>query len=178
MIEDFFLQASTDTSADLAWIAILIAGISAIGITGSFLLNWRVTSKENDRKYAELVSKYINELNELEDKRHIVKTTDEKVSHVTKELNKVEEIVFLNSKGKIPYDLTIYFEQWIQEAYTMLEIMDGKNIDGKIIYKKHWKHLIAWCKKHNIQQTKYIPTPVVNLSDFLKKPKESKKTEK
>lgn len=168
MIENFILQ--TD---NLSWIAILIAGISAGGVIGSLLLNWYVATKENDRKYAEFISKYIRELDELQNIRHTFdgKPKKEIMTHITTELNIIEEIVFLNSKGKIPFDMTIYFKQWIEEAFTTLEAIDGQSFEDYVIHKENWHHLLDWCKEHNIEKTEYTPALLVSLMGLDNKSK-------
>jgi hypothetical protein len=96
--------------SDTSWIAVLIAGISAGGVTGSFLLSWWAQKKDNDRKYAEFIIEFSDDLIYLEEKKANLGTKAEIIAWLFTQLNKLEQLAHLRKRGKIPDDALSFLE--------------------------------------------------------------------
>jgi hypothetical protein len=151
---------SSCCSSDSSWIAVLIAGISAAGVTGSFLLSWWAQKKDNDRKYAEFIIEFSDDLNALEEKKVNLSTKTEIIAWFFTQLNKLEQLAYLRKRGKIPDDAIEFFRVIIEFAYDGLEQLDyGKSqlVFGehkRRIRKIYWPNLVEWCRDNNIPKPK------------------------
>ena len=158
MFEDVYLQTPGIADAVFfSWIAILIAGISAAAVTCSFLLNWRISVKENNRKYSELINTLQNQLNQLLDREYAIKTPESFMQLIYQYLNKVEEIAYLTLKDKIPSDISEYFIWWLKDAYSIIVTLDKKEITDDVFHKETWRYLLDWKKKYFPETKEFYP---------------------
>jgi hypothetical protein len=146
--------------SDTSWIAVLIAGISAGGVTGSFLLSWWAQKKDNDRKYAEFIIEFSDDLIYLEEKKVNLGTKAEIIAWLFTQLNKLEQLAHLRKRGKIPDDALEFFRVIIEFAYDGLEELDYDKSQltfGKYerrIRKIYWPNLVEWCEVNKISKPK------------------------
>ena len=149
---NIFLQASTGEEFDLSWIAILIAGISAAGITGSFLLSWYGTKRLADQKITEMTIKYNQELTDLAGKLGYSKTEDEFDLFFNRYINKLDELASLNIRGFISDHVCEFFYLFLKDG--------NDSIEGA-------KDLLDWYKEHKKTSKKErIPVAVIAFQNI------------
>jgi hypothetical protein len=146
--------------SDTSWIAVLIAAISAAGVTGSFLLSWWAHKKDNDRKYAEFIIEFSDDFNALEEKKVNLKTKTEIIAWFFTQSNKLEQLAYLLKQGKISDDAMEFFRVIIEFAYDGLEQLDYDKSQltfgehKRRIRKTYWPNLVEWCQHNNISKPK------------------------
>jgi len=154
------IQNESSGSPDIALLALIIAGLSASGVVGGLILNVWAKNKENNRKYAEFISKTQSDLNNMLDKFHDAQNTRELHFWMYRYFNRVEEIAYLDIKGKIDSDMSWYFKWWLRDAYQGMLWMDNhQNRNGT--FKDIWKYVEDWCRINR------ITTEGVELPDYI-----------
>jgi hypothetical protein len=149
----------------------LIAGISAAGVTGSFLLSWWAQKRYNDRKYAEFIIRFSDSLIALEHEKLSGGTKTEIIAWLFSQLAKLEQLAYLGKSGKIPNDALEYFRIWIDFAYDGLKQLDYDK--SQLTFGKHhrrirleyWPNLVKWCKDNNIRKPPNAAEWLTKLSD-------------
>ena len=155
---NIFLQASSGEELDLSWIAILIAGISAAGVTASFLLSWYESKRLTDQKITEMTIRYNEELTELAGKLGLSNTVDEFEMFFNKYINKLDELASLNNRGFISDDVCDFFYFFLKDGNDSIEWLE-KNAELPHSVREGSNDLLDWYKEHK-KTSKKERTPV------------------
>jgi len=163
-----FLQASTGEEFDLSWIAILIAGISAAGITGSFLLSWYESKRLADQKITEMTIKYNQELTDLAGKLGNSKTGEEFDLFFNRYINKLDELASLNIRGFIPDHVCDFFYLFLKDGNDSIEWLE-KHATLPPTFREGSKGLLDWYKKHKkTSKEERIPVAVIAFQSIAR----------
>ena len=163
-----FLQASTGEEFDLSWIAILIAGISAAGVTGSFLLSWYGSKRLADQKITEMTIKYNQELSDLAGKLGNSKTGEEFDLFFNRYINKLDELASLNIRGFISDHVCDVFYLFLKDGNDSIEWLE-KNATLPHSFREGAEDLLDWYKEHKKTSKKErIPVAVEALQKIIR----------
>ena len=172
-LANIFLQTTASKSDDLAWIAILIAGISAAGVVIGFLLNYKRLGAENDARYIQIMREFLQDLRSEYSKEKDLKTTLEADQYACEVMNVLGRIAHLNLMNKVPYEITDFFNYDFRYGKLLLEWYDEVGIMEDA--EKTWFNLAKWCKDNSVISApeKVLPNILLKILKESRKNKNS-----
>ena len=154
MLEDVFLQI------DIGWVAIIIAGISAIAVTGSLIMNGWETKKLADQRIAEMTINYNQTLSDMSTNVAFSKDLDEFNTHVSKYLNKLDELASLNNKGILSDKIADFFYHFIKDGYDTMKWAESVKLLKTPPHEKTYSDIIEWYKKNKDEKREIARKPI------------------
>jgi hypothetical protein len=143
---------------EVPWIALIVAIISAAGVVGGLLLNWkslRMQNKslimQNDTMMTELLTSLAHDMSKEIEKESKLRTRLECILYVITYLDNLSRIAILFERKHLTNDMKDYFAAYFSYGLTLesfYKVIAPQRYEQ--IREKRWGRIHEWCKHEKI----------------------------
>jgi hypothetical protein len=160
---------------EVPWIALIVAFISAAGVVGGLLLNWRNLKMQNkslimqnDTMVTNLLTNLAHDMSKETWKELRLHTMDECMLYVDIYLDNLSRIAILFERKHLTNDMKDYFAPYFQYGLTLESFYKALAPQEKEQYwQKRWGRIHKWCEDEGLDayRDEYLPEIMQKLKN-------------
>jgi hypothetical protein len=145
LIPSAFGQELTVTE-EVSWWALIVAIISAAGVFGGFLLNWKSLKMQNDTMVTNLLTNLAHDMSKEIEKELQLDTREKCILYADLYLDNLSRIAILFERKHLPNDMKDYFAAYFSYGLTLesvYKVVAPQRYEQ--IGERRWGRIREWC---------------------------------